>query len=124
MGSAGGELGVDEYGFIVHRVGVLRNLGQLDVVVLPPDLRVHQHVQLVVGALVVPSVRGLVQMLLPVRRTVLGSVYDVVFYCWRTQLNIEYAREEAPATIEGLSGYCSRNCCCRSYSISWRKVCL
>ena len=61
-------------------VGVLRDLGQLDVIVLPGDLGVHQLVQLVVVRLVVLPVGRRRQLLPPVRRTVLGSVQDVVFY--------------------------------------------
>lgn len=41
-GSAGSKLGIHEHGLVVHGVGVLGNRSQLDIVLFPLDLGIHQ----------------------------------------------------------------------------------
>ena len=77
--SARGGLGVDEDGLVVHGVGVLRNGGELYVVLFPGNLRVDQQAELVVREVVVAPVGTAVQLLPPVAPTIHGRVDDVVF---------------------------------------------
>ena len=121
--SAGSALGVHEHCLVVHRVRILRNRRQLNIMLLLLPFRVHQQVQLVMGVIVVFFVAGLVQLLSPVGRGVLCGVDDVVFQrFWVSELTNNYL---CIVVFKKGCWFCSANCLassCLSSSISSKNL--
>lgn len=80
--SARNIFGIHEDCLIMKSIWVLRDGGKLDVILLFLDLRVHEKIKLIMGAIVMLIVWRVVQILLPIRRRVKSCIDDVIFYFW------------------------------------------